>query len=105
MNIRDQLAILTGYDSMTTFWEDFSIAERFGKNAIMDTYKRAFEEWKTDYKYLTELVMVLNWKIWQWHEKNEDIARIYNDLWMKASEYAVTHLKDEELSYYFRVTD
>lgn len=105
MNIRDQLATLTGYDSMTTFWEDFSIAERFGKNAIMDTYKRAFEEWKTDYKYLTELVMVLNWKIWQWYEKNEDIARIYNDLWSSTSQYAMENLKDEELSYYFRVTD
>lgn len=39
-----------------TFFEDFSIAERFGKNAIIDTFNRTFEEWKEDYKYLTALV-------------------------------------------------
>ena len=42
----------------TTFWDDFSIAERFGENAILDTYKRAMKEWKSNYKYLTELVIV-----------------------------------------------
>ena len=30
----------------TTFWEDFSIAERFGLSAIQDTFNRAFKEWK-----------------------------------------------------------
>lgn len=49
-----------GYETFTTFFEDFTIAEYFGVNAIKDTYNRAFNEWKNDYKYLTELVMVLN---------------------------------------------
>ena len=35
-----------GYKPITTFWDDFSIADRFGISAIKDTYKRAFEEWK-----------------------------------------------------------
>ena len=52
-----------GYTQITTFFEDFSIADHFGIAAIRDTYKRAFNEWKNDYKYLTELVLVLNWKI------------------------------------------
>ena len=30
----------------TTFWEDFSLAERFGLSAIQDTFNRAFKEWK-----------------------------------------------------------
>ena len=49
-----------GYELQTTFWEDFSIADRFGLSAIQDTFKRAFEEWKNNYKYLTELILVLN---------------------------------------------
>ena len=53
-----------GYQCFTTFWSDFYIAELFGKNAIQDTFDRAFEEWKHDYKYLTELVVVLNYKVW-----------------------------------------
>ena len=57
---------MTGYHPLTTFWQDFSIADSFGMDAVKDTYQRAFSEWRTDYTYLTELVMVLNWKIWQW---------------------------------------
>ncbi len=29
-----------GYELQTTFWEDFSIADRFGLSAIQDTFKR-----------------------------------------------------------------
>ena len=52
----------------TTFWMDFTIADHFGKNAIQDTFNRAFKEWKSNYKYLTELVGVLNHKLWQHYE-------------------------------------
>ena len=65
---------MCGYQPITTFWEDFYIAERFGTAAIKDTYKRAFKEWKGNYKYLTELVMVLNQKIWRYYEKNDTYA-------------------------------
>ena len=93
------------YETKTTFFEDFSIAEAFGIDAVKDTYNRAFAEWKTNYVYLTELVMVLNWKIWQHYETNEPLARVYNDLWMKADEYAVNHLNGDELTYFYRTTD
>ena len=96
---------LMDYECKTSFWDDFTIAENFGKNAILDTYKRAFEEWKDDYIYLTELVMVLNHKIWQWYERNELVARIYNDLWEKTNEYAWNTLKGDELTYFYRTTD
>lgn len=68
MKIKDwNIEALTGYKPITTFYTDFSIAEPFGESAIKDTYERAFKIWKSDYKYLTELVMVLNWKCWE-HE-------------------------------------
>lgn len=95
-----------GYVMTTTFWEDFSIADRFGVNAIHDTYNRAFNEWKGNYIYLTELVIVLNHKIWQHHKLgNKVYAKIYDALWEKADEYACTHLKGEELSHFYRTTD
>ena len=96
---------LFGYKQITTFFQDFSIADNFGLKAIQDTYDTAFKEWKNDYKYLTELVMVLNWKIWQWNEKNEAYAKLYDELWKKTDEYACTHLKGGELSYFYRTTD
>lgn len=33
---------LTGYVPITTFYTDFSIADKFGIGAIEDTYKRSF---------------------------------------------------------------
>lgn len=94
-----------GYETKTTFWEDFSIADVFGIGAVKDTYNRAFKGWKDNYEYLTELVMVLNWKIWQHYENNEPLARVYNDLWQQADSYAVNNLKGEELDYFYRTTD
>jgi hypothetical protein len=102
---RNPMFEMIGYEEKTTFWSDFSIAERFGVDAIKDTYKRAFNEWKHDYIYLTELTMVLNHKIWQWYEACEPIARVYNDLWMKTDAYANEHLEGEELSYFYRTLD
>lgn len=87
------------------FWNDFSVADAFGTSAVADTFKRAFEEWKGNYKYLTELVMVLNHKIWQWFEKNAALAAMYNDFWEIADQYALNNLKGEELDYFYRVTD
>lgn len=48
---------LNGYEPITTFWQDFSIADKFGNNAIADTYRRAKSEWKDNYKYWTELCL------------------------------------------------
>ena len=95
---------MTGYKPMTTFYTDFSIADKFGVNAIKDTYNRAMI-WKSDYKYLTELVMVLNWKIWEHSESNLEYARLYNKLWEELDSFAMNNLKGEELSYFIRTTD
>ncbi len=97
---------LTGYKPMTTFWEDFSIADCFGTGAVRDTFRRVFKEWKYDYKYLTELVMVLNHKIWQFYEQDKkELAVLYDALWREADAYAIEHLEGEELQYFYQVTD
>jgi hypothetical protein len=99
------MTLPNGYEMTTTFWEDFTIADIFGEAAVKDTFKRAFEEWKSNYIYLTELVIVLNHKIWQHYETRENLARVYNDLWEKADAYACGNLRGEELSFFYRITD
>lgn len=94
-----------GYEPKTTFWEDFSIADGFGVDAIKDTFSRAFGEWKDNYVYLTELVMVLNHKIWQHFQSNESFAKMYQDLYNQADEYACDNLKGDELDYFYKTTD
>ena len=97
---------INGYETFTTFWDDFSIADRFGVRAIKDTYTRAFNEWKHDYKYLTELVLVLNWKCWYYYDKgNHEYRRLYSDLYYEASDYAGETLSGEAARYYFGITD
>ena len=96
---------MTGYKPITTFYTDFSIADYFGERAIRDTYDRSFDIVKTDYKYLTEFVMVLNWKIWEHYKTNEKYGRLYDELWRKASCYASENLKGDELKYYYMTID
>lgn len=96
---------LNGYVPMTTFWQDFSIAESFGADAVRDTFNRAFEEWKHDYKYGTELSLVLNHKIWQWYGKDDELALVYNELWAKIDDYAYDNYDEGTFGYYWKWTD
>lgn len=96
---------ITGYKPITTFYMDFSIAERYGVKAIQETFDLAFNGWKSDHRYITELCMVLNWKIWRWYEKNDEFCKLYDKLWRQLDQWCVDNLKDEELEYYYRITD
>ena len=89
----DEAMSMIGYQPKTTFWMDFSIADKFGIEAIIDTFERAFKEWHT------------NHKIWQWYEKNDAIARVYDQIWRKADEWAQENLHGKELQYFYEVTD
>jgi len=92
--------------NMATFIMDFRIADAFGKSAILDTFNRAFKEWRTDYKYLTELVIALNRLCWYHYEKgNIAYSKLYADLYHKANDWARENLKGEEFDYYFQMTD
>lgn len=97
---------LLDYECQTTFWQDFSIAEKFGKEAIIDTYKRARKEWGKDKIYGTELSMVLNHKCWLYYEvHNLEISELYSDLWAEYHDWVLDNWKGEELAYYLKITD
>ena len=89
----------TGYTPKTTYYTDFSIAENFGTKAILETYEKAKKElsqnYMANYKELTELVMVLNWKTWEHYKRNEKYTKLYNTLWEQLDNIAIENLKGE----------
>lgn len=97
---------LTGYKPISTFYTDFSIADKFGIKAIKDTYNRCVKYWSDDYKYLTELVMVMSWKSFE-HQNNSKLCMLYSELYYELDSLAYIKLKDneEQWSYYLRTTN
>lgn len=103
-----------GYEPQTTFWDDFSIADLYGLEAIADTYKRAFAAWKHDVKYIAEMTLVLNHKgIWYWQasqqydddEKLRLISDLYLELYWQLKDWAQRNFDGDDAEYFFNVTD
>lgn len=98
---------MIGYEPKTTFWSDFSIAECYGINSVKDTYNRAKEEWKNNIEYMTELALVVNHKSWQHAQTNENLSKVYVQLWEEVDNFIFEHFKDNEdaIRYYIQATD
>lgn len=101
-----------GYEPKTTFWQDFCIADLYGPEAIIDTFKRAFREWHRNLEYLTELSLVLNHKgTFFYREKEPEssplnmLSKLYFIMWKQVDNYARENLNEEDYAYYFRITD
>lgn len=94
-----------GYEIKTTFWSDFSIADAFGIDAIKDTFNRAFNEWKNNTEYVTELACVMSWKSCAWYEKNNEYSMLYADYYHKVDEWCMNNLKGKDMNYYLKWTD
>ena len=84
------------YEYFTTFWQDFDVAENYGERAIKDTAKRAFDEWKDDVKYLTELVM---------NRMSELYDDMYYEYYDKALDYLEEKGNEDDISYFIRTLD
>ena len=95
----------SGYEPKTTFWSDFSIADAFGPRAVMDTFNRAFMEWRENHEYLAELALVLNHKSWAWNDKDVVLCGVYCSLYDRVDRWARNNLKDEMLDYYLATID
>ena len=94
------------YEMKTTFWQDFTIADAFGEDAVKDTFRRAFGEWKHNVVYVTELVLVMNWKCWKHYEHGDmKLSELYSDLYYEARAWCLDHLKGADFDYFWRTTD
>jgi hypothetical protein len=115
-----------GYKPLTTLWQDFSIAERapqFGEDpirAIRETFKSAVLGGRDNYKFMTELALVLNHKLFAHYTAAERakkhnkvraykhfdrLAREYNAAWLAVDNWCVNNLSEEGRAYYEKVTD
>ena len=97
-----------GYKPISTYYTDFGIAEWFGADSIRETYTNAIMNWGDNIEWLTEIVMVLNWKILEhYHRGNDEMARFYDSLW-KEAQIEVQKMfagNEEAMSYYYRTVD
>lgn len=107
---------MTGYEPKTTFWMDFSIADKFGLNAIKDTYNRVMKEWSNDHIYMTELAMVINWKCWEHYHRSRkelepflsnhaEVGQWYKDTYYNLLDWADKNLKGDNLTYFYNTLD
>ena len=88
------MTLENGYEMKTTFWQDFTIADAFGYNAVVDTYNRAFNDWKNNIIYVTELAMVMSWKSFEHYEKHN-----------KKDAWCLDNFKGKDLQHYLKTTD
>ena len=101
----------TGYKPITNFYETLTEAEKQGLDNVIDVFNQIFAEErekckKGDYKRMTELSLVTNWKMWDWHDKGKDlIGRIYEKFWRKVGKFCLDNFKGEALTYYLHTTD
>ena len=94
------------YKFQTTFWDEFSIAEKqYGPKGIIEHYNLVFDQWKNNLEYLTELVLVLNWKIFLWYGVDDTIGKTYDQLWKETDGYVLDTLKGDDLHYYLHTLD
>lgn len=102
----ERMASECGYTRKTTFFSDLSLAEWLGADSVRDTYNNVVKSWFNDKVYFTEFVMSLNWKIWEQNARgNEELARVYDELWKKADTLVMEKWTGEDLSYYLQTTD
>lgn len=93
------------YKFESTFWEEFSIAENYGVDAVRKHYDLVFSQWKDNLKFLTELVLILNIKIFLWYGVDDTIGLTYDQLWKETDGYALETLKGNDLHYYLSTLD
>ena len=125
-NWKANLGEMTDWKPSYTFYSDFAIAEfcqvyMREKNAVKKTYSQVIKSWGSNYKALTEIVMVLNHKSWAFAKPNRVDAKylnvgdswadyfveLYSELYQKADAlYRKKFAKNETaMSYYNEVTD
>jgi len=97
-----------GSTQLTTAFNDFSVAEKFGINAVKDTFKKLVDFCKTDYKYLTELEIVTNKKCWKkYYDDETELSQLYSDMYYEVRDlfYELFGNDKEKSTYHFELTD
>ena len=103
------------YKRCTTLSADFSVAECLveveGIEILANCFHDALNLFKGNIKYLAELVLVLNLKSWEHHERgNTNYAKMYSALYYKVlklyfDSFRGTDLEEDAVNYYYKYID
>ena len=97
------------YVPFTTYASDFILAEIEGTAGVIETAKKAWKYWKTDYKWATEIIMVINFLAWYHYEEDVNIplSSLYSELYYKYMDlfYEQFEGDSEATDYFFEMTD
>lgn len=123
-NWKANLSDMSGFKPKYTFYNDFAIAEFCEMHlrecgAILKTFKQVLASWGNNYEAMTEVVLVLNHKIWAFFQKVDskylgvndecamNISKLYDILWRKADEFYHEKFSENKdaMSYYYEVLD
>ena len=99
------MTLPNGYTMTTTFFEDFDIAERFGVEAVKETFKTSFENWKYNPVYLTELAIVMSNNSIAHYDTNRELSMTYTELYNKVDDYCMNNFNGKSLEFYLKTTD
>lgn len=102
-----------------TFALDFTISAMFrGAKGVEETYKRAFEEWKKDIRYLTALAITMNHLGWRYWDEDKELGKKFFEYWEKLDAFILDcdyneetdeenykNFTAEEVSYFIRACD
>ncbi len=97
-----------------TFVNDFAIADWYNAKSVRETYERVKEEWLSNYKAFTEVVVALNQLSWAHNQLKEqgidgrdEFIQLYSDLYYKSrDDFYDKHRGNEEATdYFFEMTD
>lgn len=101
------MTLPNGYTLTSTFMHDFEIAERFGADAVKDTFDRAFAEWKDNPTMLAELAVVTNTRCWDTYAmENYLLSGMYSGMYYMCTGYAYDGTRPEEfVSIFFNIVD
>ena len=125
INWRENLKTMNEFKPEYTFYSDLSIAEwcqifaKGDENAIEETYTEFIMQFGDNYKALTELILVLNHKLWSFHQKVDSnylncdektryqLEQLYTRLYNRAETYFFKRYERNQQAqqYYYRVTD
>lgn len=96
------------YNVITTFAGDFAIADYYSQESVKETATTVWDFWKDNYKWATEIVMVLNFMCWLHNDKgNIELSRLYGELYYEYRDkfYKQFEGNEEANDYFFRMTD
>ena len=112
--VKKAYAEVSGHEMQYIFAQDFAIADWYDEKSVKETYQRAVEGWKDNYKAMTELAVQLSYMSYAHSQlKEQGIAgrdpfiKLYVSLFEKVTDFFYKHFKDNAHAYqhFFDWTD